>query len=117
MAVVIADHKLTKADITQALEDNYPYIKITADLEQNIVAIGGEYHADAEKVMYEKFNSKNSYLWGGGYDIKLKIVAIDAMINRKPLLDNNSPDILDPVIRKRFREVAEKIATEIESLL
>lgn len=116
MAVVILENKLTEEDVKKAREEYDSVIKITIDIEQEIVAIGGEYHADAERIMYEKFGSKNSNLWGGAYDLTEKVLTVHAMINRKPNLDNNSPDILDPKTRKKFVLLAEKIVKEIESL-
>jgi hypothetical protein len=117
MGVVIIDHKLTKEDIKIAREEYLDYIKITIDIEQEAVAIGGQYHADAEKVLVEKFGSKNTKTWGGGYDIPTKTFEANALLNIKSRLENNSNEILDPVVRKKFMDIAKKKLSNIESLV
>lgn len=116
MGIVIVDHKLTKEDIRLAREDYDSYIKITADIRQNIVAIGGEYHADAEKILVEKYDSKNEDIWGGGYDVEEKKYKVSAMLNIKPNFGNDSMDILDPEIRRLFLDSAKSVLVNIESL-
>ncbi|MDO8452279.1 MAG: DUF5674 family protein [bacterium] len=116
MSLVIVDHKLTKEDIKASREDYSEYIKITADLEKEIVIIGGEYHADAEKLMVEKFDSKNTAIWGGGYNIITRGYEVNAMLNLKPLT-NDSLEILDPKVRNRFLEVVKNKLDKIQSLV
>ena len=116
MALVVVDHELTKDDVKDSREDYPEYIKITADLKNEIVVIGGEYHADAEKIMVDKFDSKRTDVWGGGYNITTKSFEVNAMLNLKSTV-NDSLDILDPKIRERFLEVAKNKLGNIESLL
>ena len=116
MAIVIVEEKPTKEDIVKARKEFPQYIKITADLEQEIIAIGGEYHADAEKILVEKYNSQRSNIWGGGYNITLDIFEVNAIINLHPGI-NDSTDILDPDIRNRFLELVKKVLGDIKSLL
>ncbi len=115
MALVIVDKKTSKEDIKTAREEYPEYIKITADLEKEIVIIGGEYHADAENILSEKFNSKRSDIWGGGYNISSGNFEVNAILNLKPGM-NDSTDILDPEIRKRFLEVVKSKLGDIKTL-
>lgn len=116
MGVVIINGPLTKKQVKIAREEHDVYIKITADIEQNIIAIGGEYHADAENILVKNYGSKNSNIWGGGYKIDDKIFLTNALLNFKPNLDNSSGEILDPVIRNKFLKLAKKVLKNIESL-
>ena len=59
MSIIIVE-KLTKEDIQKAREEYSEYIKITVDIKKEIVAIGGEYHADAELILAEKYQSQSS---------------------------------------------------------
>jgi len=116
MSLVIVDKKLTKENIKASREDYPEYIKITADLEKEIVIIGGEYHADAEKVLSDKFGSKRSNIWGGGYNITNNTFEVNAILNFRPGT-NDSPDILDPKIRNHFLKVIKKKLDNISLLI
>jgi hypothetical protein len=116
MALIIVDNILTKEDVKASREDYPEYIKITADLKNKIVIIGGEYHADAEKLMVEKFDSKRSDIWGGGYNITSGAFEVNAMLNLKPMT-NNSLEILDPTVRNSFLEVVKDKLGNIQSLV
>lgn len=116
MSLVIIEGKLSSKDVKSAREEYRDYIKITADLENKIVIIGGEYHADAEEILVEKFGSKKSDIWGGGYNISTKKFEVNAILNYKPEI-NDSADIIDPKTRNDFIKVATKRLTGIESLV
>jgi hypothetical protein len=119
MGVVIIKDKLTKEDVRIALEDHghFDYIKITIDIENEVIAIGGEYHYDAEQILIKQFRSKNSKTWGGGYNIKTKVIRTDAFLNHKPNFDNPSSEIIIPDIRNSFLKLAKGIAKEIDSFV
>lgn len=116
MALIIVNKKLTKEDVKASREDYSEYIKITIDAEKEIVIIGGEYHADAEKILVDEFNSKRSDIWGGGYNITSKTFEVNAMLNLKPTV-NDSLEILDPKTRNRFLEVVKSKLGNIQSLI
>jgi hypothetical protein len=116
MAIIVLQKTLTKKDIKNAREDYPNYIKITADLLQEIVAIGGEYHADAEKVLLENHGSKQKDIWGGGYNIDLGVFETNAVINiRQP--DNPSSEIIDSFARENFLKLVKIHLGNIKSLL
>jgi hypothetical protein len=114
--MIIVVGNLTKDDIQKAREDYSEYIKITIDVVKEVVAIGGEYHADAEEVLVKNYQSKNSDIWGGGYNIKLHKFETNAVLNIKPGV-NDSTEIIDPKIRETFLSVAKKKLERIEDFL
>ncbi len=116
MAIVVIKDKISKEDIKRAREEYAEYIKITADTEQEIVAIGGEYHADAEQVLRENYGSLGSNIWGGGYNITLDTFEVNAIVNIKPG-KNDSSDILDPGARNHFLEIVKRKLGGIKSWL
>ncbi len=116
MSLIVVDHKLTKQDLDASREDYSEYIKITADIEKEVVVIGGEYHADAEKILVEKFNSKRSDIWGGGYNITSSAFEVNAILNLKTTT-NDSLEILDPKTRNLFLEIVKRKLDNIQSLL
>ena len=114
--VVVIIKKLTQENVSKAREEYGHYIKITVDLRQKIVAIGGEYHADAEEVLMRKFNSKRSDVWGGGYNINTNQFETNALINiRQP--NNPSMEIIDPIARGSFLALVSEKLTNIGEYL
>lgn len=107
MSIVILAKKVTTADIEKASEDYKTYIKITADIKKEVIAIGGEYHADAEKLLLEK-GSLQKNIWGGGVDLNLKRFETNALVNLRPN-QNNSTEILDEKVREKFIKICHKM--------
>ncbi len=115
MSIVVLKNKLTKEDVFLAREDYETYIKITIDLEQEIVAIGGQYHADAQNVLIKDHGSKKN-IWGGGYSILRHVFETNALINIQP--DKNpSMEIMDQEIRDKFLKIARETLLDIEKLV
>lgn len=116
MSVTILKENISKDDLNKARENYHDYIKITVDFAQEIIALGGEYHADAEKILIEKYGSKQQDIWGGGYNINLDKVETNAIINiRQPI--NDSTEIINPEIRQKFLELVGLRLKNIKSLL
>jgi hypothetical protein len=107
MAIVILEEPLTASQLEKARAEYSSYIKITVDLLQEVVAIGGEYHADAERLLLEKHGSKQRDIWGGGYNINSRKYETIAMINLRAR-NNPSMDILDERIRKQFLDLVKR---------
>jgi hypothetical protein len=105
--VFIGDRKVAKEDFEKAREDYGTYVKITVDLESSAVVLGGEYHADAEKVLLDQ-GSKQHNIWGGGINLETKKFETNAMINLRAGR-NDSTEILDSEVRKMFLLLAKKV--------
>ncbi len=84
------------------------YFKLTIDTEEGKIVAGCELHADGEKILLEK-GSKQENIWGGGIDLVNKEIDTTAVLNYRPNLNNNSMEILDPVIRNKFIVVVKNI--------
>lgn len=101
MGVVKIIDKVSPQDLTIAREDYEEYIKVVADIQTGAMAIGGEWHADGEKVLLES-GSKQDDIWGGGVDMITNKIETIAIINLRPRVGNDSQEILDPRTRERF---------------
>lgn len=51
--IVILTKKATEDEIKRAKEEFANYIKVVADIENKIAAVGGGFHAGAEKLLIE----------------------------------------------------------------
>ncbi len=98
--IIILDKKITPEQFKQACEVYADYIKTVIDVENNILAIGGEYHIDCEEVLI-KSGSKQENLFGGGYRVSTKEIEYMAMSNYKPALGKNTLEKLT----KEFLEI------------
>lgn len=107
MSTVLVKNKITLSDLQKAKEDYGDYVKITADVELEIITIGGQWHADGEKLLTEN-GSKQKNIWGGGINLINNQVETFALINLRPKQNNNSQEILDPKTRERFIETVKQ---------
>lgn len=88
------------------------YLKLTVDIENEWVVVGGELHADGEKILLEKGSFQDN-IWGGGIDTKNKIIDTTAVLNLRARLGNDSLEILDPEIRGKFIKIAKYYFKEL----
>ncbi|MBI3283102.1 hypothetical protein HYZ70_03445 [Candidatus Curtissbacteria bacterium] len=98
MAVVVVEEKITLEQLALAKEEYGEFIKVVVDIEKEILAAGGEWHADAEKILLEQ-GSRQEDLWGGGINLNTRQITFTALINMRPKL-SRSQEVLDQKIRE-----------------
>jgi hypothetical protein len=89
-------------------------VKGVVDIEQRIMALGAELHADEEEVMLEH-GSRQADLWGinlypdefGGDGW----IEFDSMINIRPSQNNRTRSVDDPAIQAKIREIVSELVT------
>lgn len=101
MGIVLVKEKVSDNDVKIASEEYGEYIKIVIDIEKKKMAIGGQWHADAEKVLIRD-GSLQKNIWGGGIRLKNKSIETVALINLRPKDKNPSQEILDSQTREKF---------------
>ncbi len=87
-------------------------IKAVVDIEQEIMALGGEMHADEEVALMEQEASKREYTWGINlYPEKegKDWIEFDSIINIKPSSNNRSRDIEDLETRAKITNIVTKL--------
>jgi len=87
-------------------------VKAVVDIKQEIMALGGEMHADGETVLMEKENSKREEVWGINlYPEKEgeELIEFDSMINIKPFCNNRSRNIEDLKTREKIRAIVNNL--------
>lgn len=107
MAIVIVTEKISEAERALSREEHGDYIKVVVDIEKEILAAGGEWHADAEKLLLER-GSKQEHLWGGGVDSNDNRIEFVALINMRPRY-SRSQEVLDVEIRNKMEEIIRRI--------
>lgn len=101
------DHPLVFEDIKRLQGKWGDYLKVTVDIENGWSVVGGELHADGEKVLLEKGSCQDD-IWGGGINLKDKKIDTTAVLNLRPRLDNDNLEILDLERREKFLQTVKK---------
>jgi hypothetical protein len=105
--IIVLNRKITPQEFEQACEVYSDYIKTVVDTENNIIAVGGEFHIDCEEILIEQ-GSKLENLYGGGYRVSTKEVEYMAMSNYKPNLNKTTYEVMDPEIREKIRALTKE---------
>jgi hypothetical protein len=98
------DTMLSTSDIQKIRDEFGDYVKLTIDIVNRRMVVGPILHADGEKLLLEKGGAQDD-IWGGGIDLKDKIIDTTAVLNLRPRLGNESMEILDPQRRTVFIEI------------
>jgi hypothetical protein len=102
--IFLLTEKATPDQLKKAAEDLDGYIKFVVDIERGILTVGGARHVEGEEILL-KDRSRQSDLWGGGYDSESGEIDFDSMINIRPGQGNTSREVLDPEIRKAVEKI------------
>lgn len=106
MQIKIIKDKISLTEIKKMAEESYgDMVKAVVDLDRKIVAIGGEWHADAEALLLDD-GSKQEYLWGINiYPDKQgdEMIEYNSLINIRPKVGNRQTDIELPDIRAKIK--------------
>lgn len=113
METKIVKNKITLSEIKRLAEEGYgEMVKAVADIGQGILAIGGEMHADAERLLLEN-GSLQADLWGFNIypDTENEgFLEYVSFINIRPKQNNRSQEISSLEIRDAIKRlVKEKI--------
>jgi hypothetical protein len=84
------------------------YIKLAVDIQQGILAGGGELHADCEQVLLEN-GSEQVHVWGADWYPFQQRVGYESLINIRPSVGNRSMEIQDPDIRNRVNDIVQAL--------
>ena len=86
-------------------------VKFVADISRQVLAVGGELHADAEADLLA-LGSRQSDLWGGNfYPWKAgeERIEFTSFINIRPADENPGMQVLDPAIRQKMILMVENL--------
>ena len=111
--IKIVREPVTVAELRRIAAEQFgDFVKAVVDIEQGIMAIGGELHADIEVFLIEQIGSKSEFTWGINlYPEKVgdEFIEFDSMINLKPAHGNRSRGIGDVQVQERIRNIVKKL--------
>ncbi len=88
-------------------------MKIVVDIEQGILAIDADMHADLEKLLLESGSLQHN-LWGANvYPGKAddEFIEYTSFINIRPSQGNRSMEVQDPEICDQIKRIAKQLLT------
>lgn len=110
--IIIVKTPISKPEIRKLAEQGFgDMVKAVVDIEKGIMALGGEMHADEERVLLEN-GSKQENLWGVNLypDVSGEnFVEFDSMVNIRPWQGNRSRGVEDEKTRIKILEVIKKL--------
>lgn len=110
--ILITDQKISKERLEKLCKMWFEdMVKVVVDVEREMVAIGGELHADAEALLIED-GSNSKYIWGANlypWHPPQDRIEFTALINIRPNQNNPSMEILDEGIKSKVKQIIKKI--------
>jgi hypothetical protein len=108
MGILIIRKPATPSEIREMRAEFDSFIKLAVDLEREILAGGGELHADCEQALLLD-GSKQKDIWGGDWFPDVKEVGFESLINIRPRQDNRSLELESPALRQQFEEIVRRL--------
>lgn len=106
MGIKIIKNPISEKDLLEIAKDFYTdMIKGVVDIEREILAMGGEYHIDANTVLIEN-GSKQENIWGFNWyfnkasDERIEYVSL---INIRPAQGNRAMEVQDAFLRDNMK--------------
>lgn len=112
MVIEIIKKPISRQKLAEIAESQFGnLVKAVVDVESEIMAIGGELHADGEAVLIEQGSSQQN-LWGINlYSVKMggDFIEFNSMINVRPSQNNYSRSVEDAGIQEKIRAIVAKL--------
>lgn len=106
--IIIVKDKISRKELIEMAKTFYiTMIKGVVDIDNEIVAFGGEYHIDASNVLVQ-MGYKQSNIWGFNFVFdKPNDSAIEyiSLINIKPSSGNLEMEVVDEDIRNKMKRI------------
>lgn len=112
MQIKIIKEPISKAELDNIAKNQFiDLVKAVIDVKKEIMAIGGELHADEEALLLQE-GSLQEDLWGINiYPDKSgdELVEFDSMINIRPSQSNRSRGVENLEIQQKIRGIVNKL--------
>ena len=116
MEIKIVKDPTNKEELLEIAKKQFgELVKAVVDVEQGIMAIGGDMHADEEVVLMEQEGSKREHTWGINlYPEKSgeELIEFNSIVNLKPSFGNRSRGVDNPEIKEKIRNIVEKLVSK-----
>ena len=112
MMIQIVKEKISRDTLREIAKNQFGnFVKAVVDIENEIMAVGADLHADEEALLLGQ-GHRQAFLWGinlypekSGDDF----VEFDSMINIRPSQKNTSRSVEDARVREKIMKVVQKL--------
>jgi len=108
MNIKIIDKKISEPELREIAKDFYvEMVKGVVDIKNEIIAIGGEYHMDANVTLIDN-GSKQQDIWGFNWyfnksdDERIEYISL---INIRPMQGNRVMEVQDLFLRDKMKSI------------
>ena len=107
---MIIKEKISREELDNLFDAFYgTVLKITVDVEKNILSAGCEFHTDCSEELVQKEGSRQKNLWGANLYHKDMTIDYNSLINIKPTENNRSMEIQDPAIKQKVEKIIKEL--------
>ncbi len=112
MTIRIIKDPISKTELLDIAKNQFgDFVKAVVDVKKEIMAVGGELHADEETLLLQN-GSRQENLWGINlYLNKLsdEFIKFDSMINIRPSQNNRSRGVESLDVQRKIRDIISKL--------
>ena len=98
----------SKVQVDEMLEESETIIKLAVDIRRELLACGGQMHADCEAALIEDGSSQED-IGGANWISTTQTVEFEALINIRPNQQNLSMTIQDPATKQQVENIARQL--------
>ena len=111
MLVRVVSDRISRDELSRLAAETYKeMIKAAVDVQKEVLAVGGELHADCEARLLDE-GSQEKDLWGINIYLEKpesERIEYTSFINVRPSHGNSSMEIKDPRLRKRIGDIVKR---------
>ena len=112
MEIKIIKDAIYKKELIDIAENQFgDFVKAVVDIEKEIMAIGGELHADEEALLLQG-GSNQENLWGINLHLNKsndEFIEFNSMINVRPSQNNRSRGVESLDVQRKIRDIVNRI--------
>ncbi|MDD2731813.1 MAG: DUF5674 family protein [Candidatus Pacebacteria bacterium] len=113
LKIYIIKKPITRLRLKEIAEERFgDLVKVVVDIRKEVMAVGGELHADEEVLLSENYDSKREDTWGINIYVdkpRDEMIEFDSVINIKPSYQNRTRNVENPEIKKKIIEIVDKL--------
>ena len=114
MTIKIVRNQIFKRELEKIAKDQFgDWVKTVVDIEKEIMAIGGDLHADEEAVLLQD-GSQRKNLWGINLWLDKGVdewIEFNSMINIRPSQHNRSRGVENESLQQKIKKVVGRLVT------
>jgi hypothetical protein len=113
MEIKVIKNPITRFELKKIAQEGFgDIVKAVVDIEQGVMAVGGELHMDEQMILIEQESSKQEFVWGINLYSEKEgddFIEFDSMVNLKPAFGNRTRGVDNPETQKKIIEIVKKL--------